>query len=65
LNLDVAVEGSMHLLAEVMIVVCFIQIGNYTVDVKASPLLFDVIVEASKMVSVVVIISFFFFYVKL
>jgi hypothetical protein len=60
LNLDVAVEGSMHLLAEVMIVVCFIQIGNYTVDVKASPLLFDVIVEASQMVSVVIIISFFF-----
>jgi hypothetical protein len=43
---------------EMITFVCFLQIGNYTVDVKASPMLFDAIVEAAKLVSII-IASFF------
>jgi hypothetical protein len=38
---------------EVITFVYFLfQIGNYTVDVRASPMLFDAIVEAAKMVTI-------------
>jgi hypothetical protein len=36
------------------------ETGNYTVDIASSPMLFDVIVEAAKMVSTS-IVSFFVF----
>jgi hypothetical protein len=37
---------------EMITPVCFLQIGNYTVNVRASPILFDAIVEAAKMVTI-------------
>jgi hypothetical protein len=53
LNLDTAVDGdSSFWFMEMITPVCFLQIGNYTVNVRASPILFDAIVEAAKMVTI-------------
>jgi len=56
LNMDIAVEGN-TLVRSIIIISSFYfsPTGNYTIHAKASPLLFDIIVEASKMVKVFLI----------
>lgn len=52
--MDIAVKGSVVLMKIRIILYLFFSIGNHTVDARASPILFDTIVEAAKMVRLLI-----------
>ncbi|CAF1640902.1 unnamed protein product [Rotaria sordida] len=50
LNVDNAVEGKMCIINVEMITLLMFKTGNYTINIDTSPLLFDIILQAAKMI---------------